>query len=209
MILSKGNEIQIKIKKRKDGKIQMDEKLQKIDEVVRRTNASYATAKKALEEADGDVLEAVILIETKYNTFKNSDAKSKGEEVLDEIKKILEKGSATKLTIKKNNEIILNLPITAGAVGLVISPFLALTGITAALLTQCTVEIQQADGQIIDVNEAVGKGMENMKSTMENVKNSMAESAENMKETFTESAKDMKETFTEGTEDIKDTFEKI
>jgi NACalpha-BTF3-like transcription factor len=59
-----------------------DEKLKKIDEIVSRTYVSYDTAKKALEDAEGDVLEAVILIETKNKGFSSYDAKTKGEQFL-------------------------------------------------------------------------------------------------------------------------------
>jgi len=161
-----------------------DERLKKIDEIVSRTYVSYETAKKALEEANDDVLEAVILIETQNKSFNSSDAKVKGEQILDEIKKVLKKGNATKITVKKNNETIVNIPITAGVVGAFLSPLLAAAGVTAALLTQCTVEIQQADGQIIDVNEKVEKSMDNMKKTAEDVKNTVAEGAEDIKNSF-------------------------
>jgi len=159
-------------------------KLQKIDEIVKRTYVSYETAKKALEDANGDVLEAVILIENKNKTFNTNDAKLKGEQILDEIKKVLKKGNATKISIKKNNETIINIPVTAGLVGAFIAPFLTAAGVTVALLAQCSVEIQQADGKIIDINEHVEDGMETMKSTMENVKNSVNESAKDIKDTF-------------------------
>jgi len=159
-------------------------KLQKIDEIVKRTYVSYETAKKALEDANGDVLEAVILIENKNKTFNTNDAKLKGEQILDEIKKVLKKGNATKISIKKNNETIINIPVTAGLVGAFIAPFLTAAGVTVALLAQCSVEIQQDDGKIIDINEHVEDGMETMKSTMENVKNSVNESAKDIKDTF-------------------------
>lgn len=162
----------------------MDEKLNKIDEVVKRTGASYEAAKEALEQADGDVLEAVILIESKYKNNTDSDARKKGEEILSEIKRIIEMGNATKITVKKNGEVILNLPVTAGAVGAVISPFLAVAGVTAAILTQCTVEIQQADGKVIDVNAKVEKGMDAMKETMSDIKDTVSESAEDIKNNF-------------------------
>lgn len=161
-----------------------NEKLQKIDEVVNRTYVSYETAKKALEEANDDVLEAVILIQSRNKSFNSSDAKMKGEQILDEMKKVLKKGNATKITVKKNNETIINLPVTAGLVGAFVAPFLTAAGVTAALLTQCSVEIQQEDGKIINVNEKVEDGMETVKSTMQDVKSSVTESAEDLKNTF-------------------------
>nr|WP_312576323.1 DUF4342 domain-containing protein [Sedimentibacter sp.] len=172
-----------------------DEKLKKIDEIVNRTYVSYETAKKALEDADGDVLEAVILIETKNKSFNTSDAKMKGEQILEEIKKILKKGNATKITIKKNNETIVNIPVTAGVVGVVLAPLLATAGVTVALLTQCSVEILQEDGNVIDVNEKVEKSMNSVKETAEEVKNTVSEGAENVKNTVSEGAENIKNSF--------------
>lgn len=161
-----------------------DERLKKIDEIVNRTYVSYETAKKALDDANGDVLEAVILIENQNKNFSSSDAKVKGEQILEEIKKALKKGNATKITVKKNNETIVNIPITAGLVGAVLAPVLAAAGVTAALLTQCSVEILQDDGNVIDVNDKVSEGMENIKKTAEEVKNTVTESAEDIKNNF-------------------------
>jgi len=161
-----------------------DERLKKIDEIVNRTYVSYETAKKALDDANGDVLEAVILIENQNKNFSSSDAKVKGEQILEEIKKALKKGNATKITVKKNNETIVNIPITAGLVGAVLAPVLAAAGVTAALLTQCSVEILQEDGNVIDVNDKVSEGMDNIKKTAEEVKNTVTESAEDIKNNF-------------------------
>jgi uncharacterized protein DUF4342 len=183
-----------------------DEKLKKIDEIVNRTYVSYETAKQALEDSDGDILEAVILIENKNKSFNSSDAKMKGEQILDEIKKVLKKGNATKVTIKKNNETIVNIPVTAGVVGVMLAPFLATAGVTAALLTQCSVEIVQEDGNVIDVNEKVEKGMEDVKRKAEEMKGTFSESTNEMKDKFSESANDVKDTISEGAEDVKDSF---
>lgn len=195
-----------------------NDRLQKIDEIVKRTNASYETAKNALEEAGDDVLEAIIIIENQ-NKFSGSnssgnfggssyafDAKQKGEQIIDEMKKILKKGNAAKITIKRNNETIVNIPVTAGIVGALLAPFLAAAGVTAALLTECTVEIMQADGQVIDVNEKVEDGMKNVKSTMEDVKKTVNESAQKFKQSFDEGANDIKNSFNESAEDIKNNF---
>ncbi len=161
-----------------------NEKLKKIDEVVSRTYVSYETAKKALEEANDDVLEAIILIQSRNKTFNTSDAKAKGEQLFEEMKKILKKGNATKITIKKNNETVLNIPVTAGLVGALVAPFLTAAGVTAALLTQCSVEILQEDGKVINVNEKVEDGMESVKTTMQDVKDTVEQGAEDLKNSF-------------------------
>ncbi|MDW5300343.1 MAG: DUF4342 domain-containing protein [Sedimentibacter sp.] len=161
-----------------------NETLQKIDEILRRTNTDYSTAKQALESANGDVLEAIIFIENMNKNKTNaSTGSNKGEQIMNQLKDMLSKGNATKLTIKKNNEVIINLPITAGLIGAVIAPFLSAAGITTALLTQCSVEITQSDGKIIDLGQKVDQGVDVVKDAMQDVK----EGAENLKKDITDS----------------------
>ncbi|KAF5050328.1 hypothetical protein SDC9_53480 [bioreactor metagenome] len=157
-----------------------NDNLQKIDEILRRTNTDYSTAKQALDDAGGDVLEAIILIEN-MNKSKTSSGQNKGEQLMNQLKDILSKGNATRLTIKKNNEVIINVPITAGLIGAFIAPFLSAAGITAALLTQCTVEITQADGNVIDLGQKVDQGVDAVKDAMQDMK----EGAENLKDDIT------------------------
>jgi hypothetical protein len=157
-----------------------NDNLKKIDEILKRTNTDYSTAKEALDAANGDVLEAIIIIESKQKG-KSGGASAKGEQIMAQLKDILAKGNATKLTIKKNNEIIINLPITAGIVGAFAAPFLSAAGISAALLTQCSVEITQADGKIIDLGQKVDEGMSAVKDAVQDVKTG----AENLKDEFT------------------------
>lgn len=145
----------------------MDEILRKIDEVVKRTNCSYEEAKYALEKHDGDVVGAIIFIEKSKNS--SVHIKNKGEEVINEIKKIIEKGNVTKLTIKRKGEVILNLPITAGAVGMIAAPFLSLAGLTAALLTECTIEILKDNGEVICINDELNKSIHKVKEEFNDI----------------------------------------
>jgi hypothetical protein len=58
--------------------------LQKIDEILRRTNTDYSTAKEALDAAKGDVLEAIILIENQQKG--KTSGFSRGEQIMDQLK---------------------------------------------------------------------------------------------------------------------------
>ncbi|HBV66871.1 MAG TPA: hypothetical protein DEF04_00850 [Clostridiales bacterium] len=164
--------------------------LQKIDDILKRTNTDYSTAKQALEDADGDVLEAIIMIENqnKSKAYYQSGA-GKGEQVFNQLKDIIAKGNATKITIKKNNDVILNLPVTAGLIGAFIAPFLSAAGITAALLAQCSVEITQADGNVVDIGQKVDQGMDAVKDAMKDVK----QDASNLKDDVINGATKLKD----------------
>ncbi len=158
-----------------------NDNLQKIDEILRRTNTDYSTAKEALDAANGDVLEAIIAIENQQKEKESgSGGFGKGEQIMSQLKEALAKGNATKLTIKKNNEVIINIPITAGLVSAFIAPFLSAAGITVALLAKCSVEITQTDGKIIDLGQKVDEGISAVKDAVQDV----AEGAENLKDDF-------------------------
>ncbi len=174
-----------------------NETLKKIDDILKRTDTDYSTAKKALEAAGGDVLEAIILIENKNKNKSSYQSNNKGEQILNQLKDIIARGNATKITIKKNNEVIINLPVTAGLIGAFIAPFLSAAGITAALLTQCSVEITQADGNVVDLGQKVDEGMGAVKDVMQDVK----KGATNLKDDVMKGASDLKD-------DITDSFNK-
>jgi len=169
----------------------------KIDEIIKRTNTDYGTAKEALEAANGDVLEAIILIE---NQQKGSTGSFRGEQIMAQLKDILAKGNATKLTIKKDNEVIVNIPITAGLVSAFIAPFLSAAGITVALLAKCSVEITQTDGKIIDLGQKVDEGIDAVKDAMHDIK----KGAQNLKDDLRTGSKNIKDDIKTGAENVKD-----
>ena len=134
----------------------MDISLEKIDTVVARTNATFKEAKEALQKTEGNVVEAIILIEDNQTSWADNMS-DKGEQMVDKVKEIVRKGNATKITIKKDGEIIMNIPVNAAALGTIISAPLALLGVGTALLSKCTIEIQKEDGEIININNLIEK----------------------------------------------------
>ena len=177
--------------------------LKKIDDILKRTDTDYSTAKKALEDANGDVLDAIILIESQ-NRSKTNPKNNMGEQLFNQLKDILAKGNATKITIKKNNEIIINMPITAGIIGAVVAPFLSAAGISAALLAQCSVEITQADGNVVNLGQKVEQGVDIVKDAMQDVKHG----AENLKNDFVNSTNEFKNEFKNSANEFRDDVKK-
>ena len=77
--------------------------------------------------------------------------------MIEKVKELLRKGNVTKITIKKDEEVIMNIPVTAAALGTIISAPLALIGLGSAIIAKCTIEIEKEDGEIINVNKLVDK----------------------------------------------------
>lgn len=68
--------------------------------------------------------------------------KVSGEEVVKKVRQIIKEGNVRSIIIKneEGKEIIV-VPLTLGAVGIVLAPVLAAVGAVAALLTNCTIVV--------------------------------------------------------------------
>ncbi|MCT4565759.1 MAG: DUF4342 domain-containing protein [Maledivibacter sp.] len=145
----------------------MDFTLEHVDEVRERTGVSYSEAKEALTETEGDVLEAIIYIESKNERKMKNTISNKGNEVIEKLKEIIKKGNVTKILLRKDEENIMNIPVTAGAIGAIIFPPATVAGILVALATGCTLEIFKDDGEIININDITEDALQNVKEKVD------------------------------------------
>ncbi|HHY14484.1 MAG TPA: DUF4342 domain-containing protein [Firmicutes bacterium] len=119
--------------------------LEKIDEVRYRTGLGFESARNLLEEADWSILQAL----TDYEAQKGK----KGPQIVDKIKAAIGEGNKTAIVIKTNRDTVAELPVTAGVVGAVFAPKLALLGAAACLLTRCSFHLRKrpsAEETLID-----------------------------------------------------------
>lgn len=138
----------------------MEITLEKIELVKDRTGVTYAEAKEALEEADGSVVDAIIAIEETVNAGqKGRGFGKKGEALFQSIKELVKKGNVSKIHVKRDGELVLNVPVNAGIVGVVIAPLASVVAVVAAFGFKCTIEVIKNDGTIIDVSDAVTDAM--------------------------------------------------
>ncbi|KXG76648.1 Elongation factor Ts [Fervidicola ferrireducens] len=126
----------------------MEINLEKIDLLRERTGCSYRKAKEALEAADGDVIKALIILEEEEKDFlKLGNLGTKGNKLLEKIKELIRKGNVTRLRIKHGDMVLLEIPVTVGAIGAILAPYLAAIGVIAALVTRCTIQIEKENGE--------------------------------------------------------------
>ena len=138
----------------------MEITLEKIELVKDRTGVSYKEAKDALEAADGSVVDAIIAIEETIDETGGKKVNEAANEVVDKIKELVKKGNISKISIKKDDETILNLPVNAGIIGTLVAPWGVIAGIIAAFGFKCKIELTKDDGTVIDISrraEAIGK----------------------------------------------------
>lgn len=148
----------------------MEFTLEQVDEVRERTGVSYAEAKEALEQANADVLEAIIYIEAKEQKGTKNNFGDKGNEVIEKLKELVKKGNVTRIYLRKDGETVMNIPVTAGAVGAILFTPATIAGILVALATGCRLEIVKDDGEVIDIQDITGDALQNVKEKVDMAK---------------------------------------
>jgi hypothetical protein len=69
--------------------------------------------------------------------------KVKGEDLLKQVKQIIHDGNVQRIVIKQGARTVVEFPVTVGVVGALAAPMLAAVGAVAALLTECTIEVER------------------------------------------------------------------
>jgi hypothetical protein len=72
---------------------------------------------------------------------------AKGSQLIDSIKKLIHEGNVRKISIKQEGHTIAEFPLTMGVVGAAVAPALAAIGAIAALVTDCTIEVERTEKQ--------------------------------------------------------------
>ena len=117
--------------------------LEKIDTIRERMDISYEEAKRALDEHDGALVDALISVESRQKA-RHEQFYVRGNELVDKVRELLRKANVTRIRVKQEDRTILEIPVSAGVVGAVVAPELAILGAVAALITKCTVEVERA-----------------------------------------------------------------
>lgn len=157
--------------------------IEKLDAILERVpSATYSDAKDALVKCNGDVIEAIILLEGKSYGSKakkkvedvfSKDMFSKDSEDLKEItnqlKELLKKSSVIRVRVEKNGKVIVNIPLTLGVVGLALGPLYTLVGLSAAVIGKYHIKIQnEDDGSIVDLGELNEEKLNMLKQMLTN-----------------------------------------
>lgn len=137
-----------------------DISLEKIDVIRDRTGVSYTEAKEALEACDGNVVDALVYIENNGKNKNNikEEMYTTKEEFVSWLKDIIKKGNVNRILIKKDDKVVVDIPVNAGVAASIIAlaiPSLAVIGVLTAVFTKITVEIVRSDGSVEVVNKII------------------------------------------------------
>jgi hypothetical protein len=87
---------------------------------------------------------------------RNESFKLNIDELAERLGKLVHEGNVRRVIVKRDEDVIAEFPLTAGVVGAVLAPPLAAIGAIAALVANCTIEIERTDES--DQDEADGAG---------------------------------------------------
>ena len=128
----------------------MEITLEAIEKVMEETGVEYKAAKEALTKSNGNVDEAIKLI--------HPDTIDIGEEAkaaVEKLKKKVEEGNVDRIQIRKNDEIVLSVPVNVGIIGgflgLAAAPWAMIAGSVAAFGLGCKLEVVKKDGTTDEV----------------------------------------------------------
>ena len=128
----------------------MEIRLEDVEKVIELAGVDYYTAKEALVKAEGNLDKAL------------EDLAPTGTSVGDEIKDMIEKlkakvkeGNVDRVQIRKDDEIILKVPVNVGIIGGIIgaaaAPWALIAGTIAAFGFGCKLEIVKKDGSTDEI----------------------------------------------------------
>ncbi|MBR4421739.1 MAG: DUF4342 domain-containing protein [Erysipelotrichaceae bacterium] len=103
----------------------MNFSIHEVDQVIERTQCTYEEAKSALLESDGDVLDAIIILENKKKSgsfksfadfFNTNNEERTPDTIVEKIKDILSEGNATKFLVRDQHGLqVAAVPLPTGA----------------------------------------------------------------------------------------------
>ena len=77
-------------------------------------------------------------------TFKES-FKVAGEQLVDAVKKLVHEGNVRRVIIKHETHTVAEFPLTVGVLGAVLAPVLAAVAALAAVMKECTIEVERVE----------------------------------------------------------------
>ena len=72
-----------------------------------------------------------------------------GDQIVDKVKQLIHEGNIRKVRLLHDEKTIMEIPLSVGApvavVGILAAPLLAAVGAFAALVTECTIEVEKVE----------------------------------------------------------------
>jgi uncharacterized protein DUF4342 len=71
--------------------------------------------------------------------------KADGDQIVEKLRTLIHEGNVRRVRVKHDGRVVAEFPLTAGVIGVVVAPVLAAIGALAAMLKDCTIEVERAE----------------------------------------------------------------
>jgi hypothetical protein len=68
-----------------------------------------------------------------------------GADLVEKVKQLIHEGNIRRIRVLQKGGLIMEIPLTAGAIAILAAPALAALGAFAALVTECTIEVEKIE----------------------------------------------------------------
>lgn len=130
----------------------MELTIEAIEKVMNATGLDYPAAKALLAENDNDPEKAI----EKFTSAGSDETREKVNDIINHIKELVEQGNVDRIQIKREDEIVLSIPVNVGILGgllgAVAAPWALIAGALAAFGFGCRIEVVKKDGTTDEVN---------------------------------------------------------
>ena len=97
--------------------------------------------------------------------------KQQAEQIVEKVKELVKECNVSRVILMRNGEILVNIPMTAGVVGVLVglraAPFALLTTALVTFGLDCEIVIEKADGTLLNLRETeAGMKLEEIKETV-------------------------------------------
>ncbi|MCR5603370.1 MAG: DUF4342 domain-containing protein [Lachnospiraceae bacterium] len=128
----------------------MEIRLEDVEKVMELAGVDYYTAKEALTKAEGNLDKALEAL-APTGTSVGDEIK----DMIDKLKAKVKEGNVDRVQIRKDDEIILKVPVNVGIIGGIIgaaaAPWALIAGTIAAFGFGCKLEIVKKDGSTDEI----------------------------------------------------------
>lgn len=71
--------------------------------------------------------------------------KVEGKDLVDRVRHLIHEGNVRRITIKHNGHAVIEIPVTVAAITVVLAPVLSAVGALAAVISDCTIDVERSD----------------------------------------------------------------
>lgn len=68
-----------------------------------------------------------------------------GGQLVDKVRELIAAGNVRRVRVRQGTRVVAEFPLTVGVVGAVLAPVLAAVGALAALLAECSIDVEKVD----------------------------------------------------------------